>query len=214
MTTDKVEIVNITAINKPQYIIIHHSATKQGDAETFRKYHIEINGWKDIGYHYVINNGTYKPDGLIEVGREENDIGAHALGYNDKSIGICLVGNFDEDKPTEKQLKSLRKLCRYLMQKYNIPIQNVLGHRETGAKKSCPGNNVNMDEVRNMLANKVIKLKINSNKAILNEKEYELSVAPKIENGKTLIGLRDIAKLLGYEAIFNDKTREITLMEG
>lgn len=138
-------------MNKPQYIIIHHSATKLGDAETFRRYHVQVNGWKDIGYHYVINNGTYKPDGFIEKGRDEKEVGAHAVGYNDKSIGICLVGNFDEDKPTQKQMQALTQLCKDIMQRYNIPAKNVLGHRETGAKKTCPGKNFCMDSLRKML---------------------------------------------------------------
>jgi N-acetyl-anhydromuramyl-L-alanine amidase AmpD len=146
-------------LNNPEYIIIHHSATKQGDAETFRRYHVQVNGWKDIGYHYVINNGTYKPDGLIEKGRGEKEVGAHAIGYNNRSIGICLVGNFDEDRPTEAQMQALVQLCKDIMQRYNIPAKNVLGHRETGAKKTCPGKNFDMNAFRKMLEGKSVEKK-------------------------------------------------------
>jgi len=138
-------------VNNPEYIIIHHSATAQGDAETFRRAH-KAKGWRDIGYHYVINNGTYRPDGLVEVGRAETESGAHcsADGMNFKSIGICLVGNFDIDKPTIAQMEALERLCRDIMARYKIPVSKVLGHGEVDAT-NCPGKNFNMAEFRKRL---------------------------------------------------------------
>lgn len=124
-------------VNKPEYIIIHHSATTQGDAETFRKAH-KAKGWKDIGYHYVIGNGTGSGDGEVETGRAETEEGAHAKGYNTKSIGVCLVGNFDVTKPTAAQWVSLKSLCRAIMARYNIPPLGILGHGEVAAT-NCPG---------------------------------------------------------------------------
>ena len=74
-------------------------------------------------YHYVIGNGTYSGDGEVETGRLENESGAHcsADGMNFKSIGICLVGNFDIDKPTPAQMQALEKLCWDIMERYKIP---------------------------------------------------------------------------------------------
>lgn len=140
-------------LNKPEYIIIHHSATQQGDAETFRRAH-KAKGWRDIGYHYVIGNGTYSGDGEVETGRPENESGAHcsADGMNFKSIGICLVGNFDIDKPTPAQMEALEKLCRDIMAQYKIPVSKVLGHGEVkGAATNCPGRHFNMAEFRKRL---------------------------------------------------------------
>jgi len=140
-------------VNNPEYIIIHHSATAQGDAETFRKAH-RAKGWRDIGYHYVINNGTYKPDGLVETGRTEWETGAHcdADRMNFRSIGICLVGDFDKQKPTPAQMVSLERLVKDIMKRHDIPPSKVLGHGEVkGAATNCPGRHFDMAEFRKRL---------------------------------------------------------------
>jgi N-acetylmuramoyl-L-alanine amidase len=138
-------------MNKPDYIVIHHSATTQGDAETFRKNHIEVKGWRDIGYHYVVNNGTYRQDGLIEIGRTEAEDGAHCKAdkMNFKSIGICLVGDFDKQKPTAAQMTSLVRLCKDIMFRHKIPPFKILGHGEVlGADTACPGKYFDMRRFR------------------------------------------------------------------
>jgi N-acetylmuramoyl-L-alanine amidase len=136
---------------KPEYIIIHHSATKQGGVESFRRAH-KAKGWRDVGYHYIIGNGTQSKDGEIEKGRAENDNGAHCpdQGMNFKSLGICLVGNLQEQKPTEKQMHSLEILCRELMKEYGIPYTRIKGHGEI-MPTNCPGKNFNMASFRNKL---------------------------------------------------------------
>jgi N-acetylmuramoyl-L-alanine amidase len=146
-------------LNNPEYIIIHHSATAQGDAETFRRAH-KAKGWRDIGYHYVIGNGTYSGDGEVETGRPENESGAHcsADGMNFKSIGICLVGNFDIDKPSIAQMEALEILCRDIMARYKIPVSKVLGHGEVDAT-NCPGKNFDMAAFRKRLEAKKVEKK-------------------------------------------------------
>lgn len=137
-------------VNKPQYIIIHHSGTENGNADIFRRSH-KAKGWRDIGYHYIIGNGTNSKDGLVEKGRVENTSGAHCNNdrMNFRSIGICLVGNFEKQKPTNKQLQSLEKLVRGLMNKYKIQYTRVLGHKEVkGASTACPGKNFDMKGFR------------------------------------------------------------------
>jgi len=118
--------------NKPKYIIIHHSLSPDKstrDWEGLRKYHLE-KGWLDIGYHY----GFEKIDKsyMIRTGRPQNVEAAHALGFNNKSIGICIVGNFDLETPIKKGfLFSLGCFVRELQRKYQIKAKNVLAHRET-----------------------------------------------------------------------------------
>lgn len=148
-------------VNNPEYIIIHHSATQEGDAETFRRAH-KAKGWRDIGYHYVIGNGTYSGDGEVETGRPENESGAHcsADGMNFKSIGICLVGNFDIDKPTVAQMEALGRLCRDIMTRHKIPPFKILGHGEVaGAATNCPGKNFDMAAFRKRLEGKPVEKK-------------------------------------------------------
>ncbi|MCT4566140.1 MAG: peptidoglycan recognition protein family protein [Maledivibacter sp.] len=130
-------------MNKPCKIIIHHSLTKDGkvvDFNAIKRYHIETNGWRDIGYHYVIENvnDQYK----ILKGRDEKAIGAHTKGENANSIGICLVGNFDVQLVPSNQLEKLVELIKDIRNRYgNIPVH---GHcdfpnPDTGYRKSCPG---------------------------------------------------------------------------
>jgi N-acetylmuramoyl-L-alanine amidase len=149
---------------RKRFIVIHHSLTDDGntlDWGAIRRYHIGTNGWDDIGYHY----GVEKVDGGYEIvlGRLSDMSGAHCkeLGMNMFAFGVCLVGNFDEVPAPLPQLVKAERLCQYLINEYNIPIQNILGHREVGAMagfdwkkhqyKSCPGSQFDMDEFRKRL---------------------------------------------------------------
>jgi N-acetyl-anhydromuramyl-L-alanine amidase AmpD len=122
-------------------IVIHHSATDVGSAEAFRRFHVEVNGWEDIGYHFVITNGNGGPDGEIQIGRPIQKVGAHAPGRNQVSIGICLVGN---SAFTEKQKNALvsylAQLCR--MYKLTPTEETIQGHHE-----ECPGKGLDLGEI-------------------------------------------------------------------
>jgi hypothetical protein len=137
-----------------RWIVIHHSATPSGGAAAFDKMHRQ-KGWDELGYHFVIGNGTDTRDGQIEVGPRwpKQKWGAHAKTadnrYNDYGIGICLVGNFDVDRPTAAQMRSLSKLVAYLMRTYHIPASRVLGHGDT-KPTDCPGHHMNVAAVRRM----------------------------------------------------------------
>ena len=48
-------------------IVIHHSATDEGNAERFDRMH-KAKGWDELGYDFVIGNGTDTRDGQVEVG--------------------------------------------------------------------------------------------------------------------------------------------------
>ncbi|MBL4846090.1 MAG: N-acetylmuramoyl-L-alanine amidase [Planctomycetes bacterium] len=130
-----------------RYIVIHHSATTVGGAKSFHAGH-KKRGWKNgLGYHFVIGNGTSTPDGKVEVGgrwiRQNQGIdGAHAGNkkYNKFGIGICLVGNYNNGRPTPRQLVALRRLCRALMEKHGISRGNVFPHSEVRrGHTDCPG---------------------------------------------------------------------------
>jgi N-acetyl-anhydromuramyl-L-alanine amidase AmpD len=121
-------------------IILHHSATVDGSVAVFRSLHRAVNGWVDIGYHYVIGNGTLTEDGSIEKGRPDWAVGAHARGHNEASIGICLVGDFTETSPTEAQMASLNRLVADLKNRLGPGPIKVMQHREMpGCRTECPG---------------------------------------------------------------------------
>jgi hypothetical protein len=144
-----------------KWIVIHHSATPAGGAARFDREHRE-KGWDELGYHFVIGNGTDTADGLIEVGPRwpKQKWGAHAKtpdnSFNDFGIGICLVGDFDLAQPTPKQLQSVAKLVAYLEATYHIKADHVIGHgmvsgiAHGGTATLCPGRNLSVAAVRRM----------------------------------------------------------------
>jgi hypothetical protein len=138
------------------WIVIHHSATPTGGAAAFDKMH-RAKGWDELGYDFVIGNGTDTHDGQIEVGPRwtEQKWGAHdktpGNQYNEHGIGVCLVGNFDVTHPTAAQMRSVERLVGYLMKTYHIPADHVLGHGETKATE-CPGRYMNVALVRRACA--------------------------------------------------------------
>ena len=138
--------------NQWKWIVVHHSATPTGSAAVFDRDHRQ-KGWDELGYHFVIGNGTHSGDGQIEVGTRwpKQKWGAHAKTsdnrFNDYGIGICLVGNFEIDRPTPAQLKAATRLVSYLMETYHIAPQYVLGHGDT-KPTDCPGRNLALGWVR------------------------------------------------------------------
>jgi N-acetylmuramoyl-L-alanine amidase len=124
-------------MRKIDKIIIHCSATKAGQHFTVKdidQWH-KARGFAKIGYHYVIYL-----DGTVHKGRPEEEMGAHCLGRNSSSVGICYVGGLDLDgKPsdtrTEAQKASLISLVDDLKVKY--PKAEIYGHYEFAAK-ACP----------------------------------------------------------------------------
>jgi N-acetylmuramoyl-L-alanine amidase len=142
--------------NNWKWIIIHHSDSSYGSAAIIDKWHRD-RGFDELGYHFVIGNGTNSGDGQIEVGPRwpKQKWGAHdnALDnrFNTNGIGICLVGNLNETRPTPKQLHSLLRLVVYLMRTYNIQPDHILGHGETKVTE-CPGRYMNVASIRSQAA--------------------------------------------------------------
>lgn len=119
-------------------IIIHCSATREGKDYTvadITRWH-KARGWRTIGYHFVI----YR-DGSVHKGRNLEEIGAHCVGHNAHSVGICYIGGLtadgktSKDTRTQEQRTALRKLVEDLQQQF--PGATLHGHREF-ANKSCP----------------------------------------------------------------------------
>lgn len=146
--------VPLVAPRRWEWIVVHHSATPFGGAARFGREH-QAKGWDELGYHFVVGNGTDTANGLIEVGSRwpKQKQGAHCKtadnNFNDHGIGICLVGNFDTGRPTAAQLQSAAKLVAYLMKTYHIPADHVIGHGDAKAT-DCPGKNLHIAQIRNL----------------------------------------------------------------
>ncbi len=123
----------------PNTIVIHHSASRADTPiSEIDRWHKQRNFTKSslgfyVGYHYVILS-----DGKLIQTRRDNELGCHTIP-NDGKIGICCVGNFMLEKPTDAQLSTLGVLCNRLKKDYNI--NEVKGHRDF-SNTECPGDNL------------------------------------------------------------------------
>lgn len=108
--------------------VIHHTASPDWNVEKIRRIHVDENGWKDIGYHYII-----RANGDIETGRPLSQSGAHAKGRNGY-VGIALTGY---DKFTKEQIESLLKLLK----------ENRIIHIERHHEE-CPGEGLNVEQIQ------------------------------------------------------------------
>ena len=105
-----------------RYIVVHNSGTRQGNAKAFDYYHLHVRKMPNgLAYHFVIGNGTSTGDGQIEIGnrwkRQINGGHVHSDYLNNIALGICLVGDYNREVPSAKQLAALDELIRYLRQR-------------------------------------------------------------------------------------------------
>ncbi|MGR3593127.1 MAG: N-acetylmuramoyl-L-alanine amidase [Limimaricola soesokkakensis] len=128
-------------------VVLHCSATPSDwmqdrpfaeQVAEIRRWHVEGNGWRDIGYHHLIGRG-----GEHAVGRPETAIGAHVAGRNNGTIGICLIGGHGSserdrfaDHFTQAQERTLRQLIGEISSRTAIGL--ITGHNQYAAK-ACPG---------------------------------------------------------------------------
>jgi hypothetical protein len=134
---------------KVEKLIIHHSLTKDqtvADWPAIRRYHVKTKGWKDIGYHWGIENVSGSI--VIQRGRPENMAGAHTIGMNQKSLGICVVGNYDLTPPPDAVLDRLTNLCAIKCLEYNLTGDDIEPHHKYANYKTCPGSKFPMDKLR------------------------------------------------------------------
>lgn len=135
-------------------IVVHHSGTPNGNVEIFDRWHREKQ-WDGVGYDFVIGNGVDSGDGEVEVTYRwrQQKIGAHCKTpdnwANTEAIGICLVGNFDQASPTQRQMEALSRLVRFVRDRYSIPKTRIYGHNSTpGARETeCPGVHFSLDQL-------------------------------------------------------------------
>lgn len=129
------EIILHCADTRPDWMAGWPLAEKVAE---IRRWHVQERGWRDIGYHWVIDR-----DGAVAPGRSETEIGAHVEGHNRGTIGICLLGGYGaraddsfEKNFTAAQKASVLRLTSEI--KGRTPIRMVSGHNDYSAK-ACPG---------------------------------------------------------------------------
>jgi len=142
------ELVYPNKADRPwRYIVLHHSAGASGNYDQIDGEHRKILGFDGCGYHFVIGNGTGSGDGQIEVAQRwtNQKQGVHCRNarthdVDEYGIGICLVGDFDQQRPTPRQVAAAQALIAYLSQRYAIAPSRVETHAHLAATKTvCPG---------------------------------------------------------------------------
>lgn len=122
-------------MNNVRRVVIHHSASPPSTTVTqIREWHL-AKGWSDIAYHFIIEG-----NGFLRHGRLLPTTGAHALGANYDSVGICFIGDFTQqiEGPTPQQRTTFRALRGALDLIW--PGLIYLPHNKAGKTKTlCPG---------------------------------------------------------------------------
>ncbi|XP_063926509.1 peptidoglycan-recognition protein LB isoform X2 [Zophobas morio] len=129
--------------NPVPYVIIHHSYIPPACSSTpecvaamqrMQDMHQITNGWNDIGYHFAVGG-----DGNAYEGRGWSAVGAHAPRYNNISIGICVIGDWQAELPPPQQLEAVHKLIACGVEMGMIQEDyKLLGHRQV-RDTECPG---------------------------------------------------------------------------
>lgn len=134
------------------YVMVHHSLTDDSKTVSWNaieRYHTQVKGWRDIGYHYGVEETN---DGYVAlVGRPEYlDAAACKEGQmNMLAVHVCVVGNYDLEAPPEEALQILtRRVLVPVMKHYGIPPGNLVFHRDYAHYKTCPGKLFDLEALR------------------------------------------------------------------
>lgn len=177
-----------------QYIIIHHAAVKEASPEAIHRNHIG-RGWAGIGYNEYI-----RKDGTVYICRGDN-VGAHTKGWNDKSYGICVEGNYEkETEMPEVQFNAL--VQRIVANKARFPnLEGIKGHKDFVAT-ACPGKNFPMDRLL-----KAVKLLESANEKFERDIIYRVQVGA-FKDRKNAEKLVEELKKKGFDAFIREEVIE------
>ena len=125
-------------MRKITLIVLHCDGIRPNQHNSVQKidaYH-KSKGWKGIGYHFWVDR-----QGQVFTGRRLDEVGAHVVGHNKHSIGICYEGGLDSagnpaDTRTPQQIRALRELVER-MHAY-FPNALIVGHHDLNPMKPCP----------------------------------------------------------------------------
>lgn len=140
-----------------QYLAIHHSVTKVRStwtgfegakkyADEIAKFHIDVRGWKGIGYHMIVD-----PDGILTYVGDVGTARANVKDQNEKVIGICMIGDFTRHLPTDAQITSMHELTWWFDRQRAVwpnlkPTwdEMIRGHKDFQST-ACPGSSYPID---------------------------------------------------------------------
>ncbi|XP_019876965.1 peptidoglycan-recognition protein LB [Aethina tumida] len=130
--------------NPVPYVVIHHSYipaacnTSEECVQAMKwmqDFHQLNRSWNDVGYSFAVGG-----DGKAYVGRGWSAVGAHAPKFNNKSIGICIIGDWRHELPPVEQLQAVQQLIDLGVRENKIsPDYILLGHKQARLGTECPG---------------------------------------------------------------------------
>ena len=139
-----------------RFVVIHHTATSSSYSRSdvpailrgIYRYHTQTLGWADIGYNLLVDRFGRVFEGRAG-GIDRAVIGAHAAGYNDGSVGVAALGNYDSATPPDALLDGLDRTVAWKLSLHDIhpgdttahgssSLPTIVGHRDVGAT-ACPG---------------------------------------------------------------------------
>lgn len=147
------------SVTNVTHLIVHHSAgntTSSDFAAVVRGYwdfHVNGRNWADIGYNWLVDgNGVIYQGRAFNLDGNKNVIGAHFSGHNANTMGICVIGNYNNTMPTGDALFSLNEMLAWKASELEIDplgtaqhyspggnINRISGHRDSGIYTDCPG---------------------------------------------------------------------------
>ena len=172
------EHVSSRSLTTVTHIVIHHSAANTVSSDygavvrSYWNYHVNTNGWADIGYNWLVD-----PNGVLYKGRawknstQENIVGAHNSGKNGGTVGVCFIGNYVSTAPSDDGLNMIASISAFLSDKYSIdPVgksyhsaigatnDNITGHGQSGGGTTCPGTQLKnrMPTIRELTSSKIL----------------------------------------------------------
>lgn len=122
-------------------VVVHHSVVDEGDdlstLAEIQRLHRQDRGWADVAYHYFIGKGDTP---TLYEGRSMSVRGTHVGGFNTGSVGVCLLGNYMDETPTDAQLGLLTQTVAWL--KLRLDLTHLAAHRDFNDNTVCPGDNL------------------------------------------------------------------------
>lgn len=121
---------------KIKYISIHDTGNKRRGADAEAHFTLHNRGDRGASAHYFVDDKQ-----ILRIIKDEHKSwhcgdGKGKYGIrNENSIGIEMCINSDGD--FNKTYLNTLKLTKYLMEKYNIPLENVVRHYDA-SRKLCP----------------------------------------------------------------------------
>lgn len=195
------------------HFIVHHSAgqtTSSDFAAVVRSYydlHTVTNGWDDIGYNWLIDG-----NGIIYEGRGQGLQGAHFSCMNENTIGICVIGNYENATPTIEAIDALQNFIAWGACEEDIDVlgmdfhpsstfnlNNISGHLDGNDSPNacsstvCPG--VNLYGLLPTIRDEIAAFPcLNDNPSSVNalRADEKIDLFPNPNNGKFQINLENV----------------------